>query len=380
MRTDIHPSPARSVRFDPLLGGPPAAAAAVGSRPQSSSSLSQHQHQHQQQNFAPIVVKSRSNALLSQMTPPEAAGPKPRLVITHLLLTNFKSYAGERMVGPFHASFSSVVGPNGSGKSNVIDSLLFVFGFRASKMRQGKISALIHSSAQFPNLDFCDVKVFFHEVLDQPDGNPQVLPGTDLVVSRRAFKNNSSRYYIDGASSDYTQVTSLLRGRGIDLDHKRFLILQGEVESIAQMKPKAQSEHDDGLLEYLEDIIGTSKYKQPIHESETQAEELNDVCIEKSGRVQHVEKEKNSLEDKKNTALQYIRTENEIALHKCGLFQLNLADSQQNIRITSEMIVRDPVPHFVWRSTLLTPFLAFQTDSNSSGIGCGIRKPSWIRK
>ena len=37
--------------------------------------------------------------------------------------------------------------------------------------------------------------------------------------------------------------------------------LQGEVEQIAMMKPKAQSEHDTGMLEYLEDIIGTSRYK-----------------------------------------------------------------------------------------------------------------------
>jgi structural maintenance of chromosome 4 len=36
-------------------------------------------------------------------------------------------------------SFSSIVGPNGSGKSNTIDALLFVFGYRASKMRQGKV-------------------------------------------------------------------------------------------------------------------------------------------------------------------------------------------------------------------------------------------------
>jgi structural maintenance of chromosome 4 len=35
--------------------------------------------------------------------------------------------------------FSSVVGPNGSGKSNVIDAMLFVFGYRASKIRQGKL-------------------------------------------------------------------------------------------------------------------------------------------------------------------------------------------------------------------------------------------------
>jgi len=43
-------------------------------------------------------------------------------------------------------SFSAIVGPNGSGKSNTIDALLFVFGYRASKMRQGKLSELIHNS------------------------------------------------------------------------------------------------------------------------------------------------------------------------------------------------------------------------------------------
>jgi structural maintenance of chromosome 4 len=33
------------------------------------------------------------------------------------------------------------------------------------------------------------------------------------------------------------------------------------------MKPKAATEHEDGLLEYLKDIIGTSKYKEPIDEA-----------------------------------------------------------------------------------------------------------------
>ena len=110
-----------------------------------------------------IVIRSRA---LAVPNPPEPTNPKVRTVIKYLILTNFKSYAGRQEVGPFHASFSSVVGPNGSGKSNVIDSLLFVFGFRASKMRQGKISALIHNSAAFPNLDFCEVEVHFEEVMD----------------------------------------------------------------------------------------------------------------------------------------------------------------------------------------------------------------------
>ena len=110
-----------------------------------------------------IVVRSRALAVPQAH---EDTGPKSRTVIQYLILTNFKSYAGRQEVGPFHASFSSVVGPNGSGKSNVIDSLLFVFGFRASKMRQGKISALIHNSAAFPNLDYCEVEVHFQEVKD----------------------------------------------------------------------------------------------------------------------------------------------------------------------------------------------------------------------
>ena len=44
-------------------------------------------------------------------------------------------HAGKQVLGPFHKSFTSIVGPNGSGKSNVIDSMLFVFGYKASKIR-----------------------------------------------------------------------------------------------------------------------------------------------------------------------------------------------------------------------------------------------------
>lgn len=96
----------------------------------------------------------------------------PRLFIREMVMRNFKSYAGEQRVGPFHKvrvlhffsltylltfknlnnfrrlicvsvgfsarvqSFSAVVGPNGSGKSNVIDAMLFVFGKRAKQVYQ----------------------------------------------------------------------------------------------------------------------------------------------------------------------------------------------------------------------------------------------------
>ncbi|KAK9457885.1 hypothetical protein V1511DRAFT_455014 [Dipodascopsis uninucleata] len=263
---------------------------------------------------------------------------KRRLVITHLVLDNFKSYAGHQVIGPFHSSFSAVVGPNGSGKSNVIDSLLFVFGFRAAKMRQAKISALIHNSATYSDLKYCSVEVHFEDVIDNDTGTSTPVPNSKIVVSRRAYKNNSSKYFINESESNYAEVTTLLRNRGIDLDHKRFLILQGEVESIAQMKPKAQNENDDGLLEYLEDIIGTSKYKQPIEETAQQIEYLNEQVLEKESRLGIVKREKESLEEARKQALTFINDENELVLKKSTLYQLYIYSCQQSITVTNEIV------------------------------------------
>lgn len=36
------------------------------------------------------------------------------------------------------------------------------------------------------------------------------------------------------------------------------------MEQISLMKPKAEDKNDTGLLEYLEDIIGTDKYIEQI--------------------------------------------------------------------------------------------------------------------
>lgn len=260
---------------------------------------------------------------------------KSRLVIERLVLINFKSYAGKQVVGPFHPSFSAVVGPNGSGKSNVIDSLLFVFGFRASKMRQSKLSELIHNSENFRDLPFCQVDVHFRQAVDKVDANgreySEYVPGSDLVVSRKAFRNNSSDYYINGRRSKFTEVRSLLYDQGIDLDHKRFLILQGEVESIAQMKPKADDNSDDGLLEYLEDIIGTSSYKEPINEGTKKIDELNDVCVEKERRFEFVEKSKDELEEPKQKALEYLAREKEFLIQRSTFLQYSLRDDQAHL-------------------------------------------------
>ncbi|KAJ8256292.1 hypothetical protein COCON_G00184440 [Conger conger] len=255
----------------------------------------------------------------------------PRLMITHIVNQNFKSYAGEQILGPFHKRFSCIIGPNGSGKSNVIDSMLFVFGYRAQKIRSKKLSVLIHSSDQHQDIQSCTVEVHFQKIIDKEGDEYEVVPGSRFCVSRTAGKDNSSAYHISGRKATFREVGALLRSHGIDLDHNRFLILQGEVEQIAMMKPRGQSEHDEGMLEYLEDIIGSCRLKQPILTLCHRVEQLNEQRGEKLNRVKMVEKEKAALEGEKNVAVEFLTLENEIFQHRSYLCQYYVHDLQNKV-------------------------------------------------
>ncbi|XP_062329142.1 structural maintenance of chromosomes protein 4 isoform X1 [Osmerus eperlanus] len=260
----------------------------------------------------------------------------PRLMITHIVNQNFKSYAGEQILGPFHKRFSCIIGPNGSGKSNVIDSMLFVFGYRAQKIRSKKLSVLIHSSDEHQGVHSCTVEVHFQKITDKEGDDYDVVPNSKFCVSRTANKDNSSAYHINGKKATFKEVGALLRSHGIDLDHNRFLILQGEVEQIAMMKPRGQTEHDEGMLEYLEDIIGSGRLKEPINILSRRLEHLNEQRGEKLNRVKMVEKEKGALEAEKNTAVEFLTLENDIFKQKSQLCQYYVHDFQKKVKVKEE--------------------------------------------
>lgn len=103
-------------------------------------------------------------------------------------------------------------------------------------MRQGKLCDLIHVSENFQvPLESCSVTVQFGVLSQQNDdacaaeSNVQKLKSQikdDLSVKRTVLKNNKSEYFVNGMASNFTEITTLLKSKGIDLDHKRFLILQ----------------------------------------------------------------------------------------------------------------------------------------------------------
>ncbi|KAJ8679871.1 hypothetical protein QAD02_015658 [Eretmocerus hayati] len=260
----------------------------------------------------------------------------PRLMITKIVAKDFKSYAGTVVIGPFHKCFSAIVGPNGNGKSNAIDSMLFVFGYRANKIRTKKITELIHNSNEHPNCSSCTVSVHFHQIIDKPGQDYDIVPDSEFVISRTASKDNSSFYELNGKKVQFKQIAQLLRSHCVDLDHNRFLILQGEVEQIALMKPKGQQEGDTGMLEFLEDIIGTTRYKEPLEKLFQRVEALSELREEKLRRLKVVEKARAELEKPMQDAVQYLKAENAIIKQQHKYYQCKRYETSQQVAQVEE--------------------------------------------
>lgn len=235
-------------------------------------------------------------------------------------MEDFKSYGGERVIGPFHKSFSAVVGPNGSGKSNVIDALLFVFGKRATALRLKRVSELIHHSSSVEERPAqAKVSVHFHEIIDTGDGDEdyEIVPDSEVVLSRVARRDNSSVYQWNGVGRPMSEISKYLQRKGVDLQHNRFLILQGEVEQISLMPPKAKDENSQpGLLEYLEDMIGSHQFVPATEEAATNVEECTVKRQEALGRLQAVSREKEGLQAAQQEARSLLQAEQRLRAKK----------------------------------------------------------------
>jgi len=212
-----------------------------------------------------------------------------------------------------------------------MECLLFVFGKRAKRMRLNKLNELIHNSSTQTNLKNARVTVFFKEVKDLENENVEEIPNSKFYLSREVYKNGSSKYFLNGRDINFDALCEILNKKGIDLKHNRFLILQGEVEQISMMKPKATTSGEVGLLEFLEDIIGTTRYVGLIEKLSKDIDELGEIKTQKTNRVKIIKNELDQLEDIKNSSTEYYKKEKE--LHIFGHLDYLLKRHQLNKQI-----------------------------------------------
>ena len=101
------------------------------------------------------------------------------------------------------------------------------------------IGDLIHNSSNHSDCHSAFVQINFQYIVDYVDDEDhyEVINGTEFTVKREiklssvVDRKAASHYYINGEKKTFKEVEEFLKiDHQIDLDHDRFLILQGEVE------------------------------------------------------------------------------------------------------------------------------------------------------
>ena len=75
------------------------------------------------------------------------------------------------------------------------------------------------------------------------------------------------------------------------------------------MKPMSGDSDKPGLLEYLEDIIGSDQFKEEIEKKDEEHENLQNEKREKGERMRIHEIDLEKLNEAKNLAVEYIKNE-----------------------------------------------------------------------
>ncbi|CAB0036865.1 unnamed protein product [Trichogramma brassicae] len=266
----------------------------------------------------------------------------PRLMIVKIVTKNFKSYAGTIEIGPFHKCFSAIVGPNGNGKSNAIDSMLFVFGYRANKIRTKKVAELIHNSNEHPHCSSCSVSVHFQQIIDKPGQDYDVIPNSEFYISRTAFKDSSSYYEINGRKAQFKQITNLLKSHHVDLDHNRFLILQekSKLEDLEKVPEKNQKDIEECEKLQEKQLEDKEKEEAALVTLMSGLKEKTEPLIEKRASY-----EKKLVPQRKN--VDETKSALDIAKSKLNLYtseeqteKNKLQELQEHMKTTSERLVK----------------------------------------
>jgi structural maintenance of chromosome 4 len=252
------------------------------------------------------MIAKRKSYQRREKTIDEEQTTGKRIMIKKLILENFKSYGGRHEIGPFHHHFNAIIGPNGSGKSNLIDSMVFVFGKRASKLRLKNLSELIHRGYNESDkvVTKASVEIEFVEV-----ENDEEIPGSMFSVAREVNHRGSSKYYLNKSQVKIEKIEEFFMRMGMDLANNRFIILQGEVEKISMMKPMTGDFDRPGMLEYLEELIGSDKYVDAIKRLENELESQNEERLRLGDLSKAAFQEVKCLSSEKDKAVEFINDE-----------------------------------------------------------------------
>ncbi|MHB8375472.1 MAG: AAA family ATPase, partial [Dehalococcoidia bacterium] len=155
------------------------------------------------------------------------------MYLKRLDVQGFKSFANKTAL-EFGTGVTCIVGPNGCGKTNVADSLRWVLGEHASRtLRARKTEDVIFAgSDKRAPMGVAEVSITL-------DNSGQWLPidYSEVVVTRRAYRNGENEYFINHARVRLRDVVDLFMRAQVGQNSYAFMG-QGMVEQVLSLRPE----------------------------------------------------------------------------------------------------------------------------------------------
>ncbi|NXH80822.1 SMC2 protein, partial [Edolisoma coerulescens] len=175
------------------------------------------------------------------------------MYIKSIVLEGFKSYAQRTEIKDFDPLFNAITGLNGSGKSNVLDSICFVLGIsNLSQVRASNLQDLVYKNGQ-AGITKATVSINF----DNSDKSRSPLgfeANDEITVTRQIVIGGRNKYLINGVNASNSRVQDLFCSIGLNVNNPHFLIMQGQITKVLNMKPPE-------ILAMIEEAAGTRMYE-----------------------------------------------------------------------------------------------------------------------
>ncbi|MFL7893464.1 MAG: chromosome segregation protein SMC [Anaerolineales bacterium] len=203
-----------------------------------------------------------------------------------LELQGYKTFAN-RTVFEFPGAVTAIVGPNGSGKSNITDALRWVLGEQSYSLLRGKKTEdmIFAGSERRTRSGMATATV----ILDNSD-NWLPIDYSEVAIQRRAYRDGSNEYLLNGQRVRLKDVSELLAESGL-AERTYTIIGQGLVDAALALRAEDRRR-------LFEEAAGIGLHRtrrqealRRLDDTQRNLERVEDILSELRPRVRSLERQ-----------------------------------------------------------------------------------------